>query len=631
MGLPNHSPTLEAIIAGHAAFNPDMPVWLGTFGADTWPFIEESSPLWKGHASSSIVWRDYIEGRGATLGHPSSFAKAKYSYCLTSEIVADLKVAAAVYAFFPKLLKDSRSTKLQVDPKTVKGRIDDLAKFFSLVIIKGYSKYGLVITNLWQVSFSLLKEVISEFPGRGGHLKRALKLISDPAVQKNLSRALQWGLLDITKSYIVWPDSPDEGGIATLPDSHFLFLLDYCKRAVARFKWVQGMGMHDAECRDLAPADSVLRETLRRAVAAYYDGKTNPEIQATHFELRYGVAATEVANLIRDAHAAALLLILLFTGMRSSETLFLTLDCLTHEHGYWFLKSKVVKGRPKDIPVSEGWLAIELTRDAYDVLAFFCRLTGSEFLFSTPFPGFHRRGKGYTSDGTLNTKFGRWIKRIDTNRLFSEWRFSVHQCRETLVSQLARQEVGLPFISMQLKHFQSQFNRMPNAVTAGYGQYRTQLMTSVANQIAEAREAALLDVYGENASFAGGGGAKHKARIDAFFAGLGLFGEDRVQYIKAMAKRGVKLMPTSIGSCTKNFFAVGGDPVPPCYGDFQCDPDCSSHVITERCASALVARKQHALTEAQKEPNPDYKVIWVGLAERLGLHIQKLRREAQHV
>lgn len=628
MGLPNQLPALEAIVAGHAVFSADMPVWLGAFGADKWPFIDESSPLWKGTSSSSLVWRDYIEGRGAALNHPSSFAKTKYSYCLTPEIIDDLKIAATIHAFFPKLLKDSRSTKPHVDPKTVKGRIEELAKFFSLVIIKGRTKHRLVISSLRQISFPLLKEVISEYPGRGAHLKRALKLISDPAVQRNLSGELQWGLLDITKSYIVWPDSPNEGGIATLPDSHFLFLLDSCKRAVARFKWIQGMQIHDVDCRELAPTDNVLRETLRNAVAACYSEKAGYK-KPGHFHSRFGVTATVVANLIRDAHVAALLLVLLFTGMRSSETLFLMQDCLTHEYGYWFLKSKVVKGQPKDIPVSEGWLAIDLTRDAYDILNFFCRLTGNAFLFSTPFPGYHRSGKGY-ANGMLNTKFTRWIKSIDTTGIFSGWRFSIHQCRETLVSQLAKQEVGLPFISMQLKHFQSQFNRMPNAVTAGYGQYRAQLMTSVANRIVEARESALLDVYGEDASFAGGGAAKHKARIDAFFAGLGLFGESRVQYIKAMAKRGVKLMPTSIGSCTKNFIASAPEPVPPCYGDYQCDPDCGSHVITERCANALLARKQHALIEAHKEVNPDYKVIWTGLAQKLDLHIQKLQREGRN-
>ena len=282
--------------------------------------------------------------------------------------------------------------------------------------------------------------------------------------------------------------------------------------------------------------------------------------------------------------------------------------------------------RPKDTPCAEGWLAVDITRDAYDILSFACQRTGSRYLFSSPFPGYVKSGLGYRG-ASLKTKFSRWIKRNDTEGIFSGWTFSVHQCRETLVYQLAKQEVGMPFISMQLKHFHSQFNSMPNAVTAGYGQYRAQLMASVAGRIAEAGECALLDVYGEGAKFAGGGGEAHKARIDAFFSGLGLFGQGRVEYIRAMAKRGAKLMPTSIGNCTKNFVSDTDNRPPPCYGDYLCDSDCPNHVITDRCARALTARRQHALEQAQRETNMDVRGIWLALASRLDQHVHKLDPE----
>jgi hypothetical protein len=309
-------------------------------------------------------------------------------------------------------------------------------------------------------------------------------------------------------------------------------------------------------------------------------------------------------------------------------------DCLTNDHGFWFFKSKVVKSRPVDTPISEGWLAIELALDAYDILQFVCNKTGNSYLFSSPIPAFSsKRLKGYSS-GALNTKFVRWIEKISAGKLFQDWRFSVHQCRETLVYQLARLEVGMPFISMQLKHFHSQFNRMPNAVTAGYGQYRSQLLAGIAKRKADARVHALMEIYGENAVFAGGGADAHKARIDTFFSGIGLFGNGREEYIRKMANRGVKLMPTSIGNCTKNFTLIKeGELPPPCYGDYQCDPDCQSHVITKSCATALEMRKAHAINEAMKEINTDYKKLWIGLAERLDNHISKLNldqiRDAQ--
>ncbi|MBV5327892.1 MAG: hypothetical protein JZU65_09665, partial [Chlorobium sp.] len=202
---------------------------------------------------SSIAWGDYIFGRGATLKHHSSFVKSTYDYCLTSEIVNDLKVAAVIHGFFPKLLTHARSAKAELDPKTVKGRIDELAKFFSLVILEGKQRFGYFITRLNQIPFELVKEVVAKYPGRSGHLKRALKLISDPIVQRNLSAPLQWTLLDIIKSSIAWGEDKDGGGIATLSDAQFLFLLDYGKRAIAQFKRVARIEILDSECRGLQP------------------------------------------------------------------------------------------------------------------------------------------------------------------------------------------------------------------------------------------------------------------------------------------------------------------------------------------------------------------------------------------
>ncbi|RQT81348.1 site-specific integrase [Burkholderia cepacia] len=617
-------PALSDITAGQAVFRNDMPVWLGRFGDDIWPFIESTSPLYIGPASSSFVWRDYVEGKGATLGHPSSFSKTTYEYCLTDAIVADLKISAVIHGYFPQLIKHARARKEQLDPKTVRGRIEELAKFLSMVINEGKRRLHIQITRLSDIPFALLKETIPQYPGRSEHLRRALKLISDPMVQRNLSAPLQWGLLDIEKSSIAWGESKYEGGIPTLPDAQFLFLLDYCKHAMTRFKSAAALVIHDKECQSLASSITLPEsETLASAMMEYYDFVEKGKSQ--RFRRKHRIPLTVVNDIISEGHLASLLLILLLTGMRATETHFLMRDCLTFEHGYWFLVSKQVKHRPKDVPICEGWLAVDLTRDAYDVLMFITEQTGNPYLFSSSVPGKAETGFGYRG-GVLNTKFERWLARIDVDGLFTDWTFSVHQCRETLVAQLANQEVGLPFISMQLKHFHSQFNAMPNAVTAGYGNYRQQLMTSVTTRIAEARETALLDLFGEDAKFAGGGGAAHKARIDTFFAGLGLFGNEREQYIKDMAKRGVKLMPTSIGACGRNF-AIPNAEVPPCYGDYQCDPECPSHVITQRAAQVLTMRREHAHGEAERETNPGYKTIWLGLVQTLDKHIATLDLE----
>jgi hypothetical protein len=615
-------PNIADIVAGHALFHDDMPVWEGLFGDEQWPFCKPDSPYFRGHLTSSIPWKDFIDGRGNA--HPNSIQRSAYELCLTPEIVGDLKIVAVIYGQFPKLIKHSHATKDgQLTPITVKARIDVLAKILSLAILAGKKKHNINIKKMSDIPFSLLKEVIPIYPGRSDELKRALRVLSDPMVQRNLSAPLQWGRPDIEKSSIAWQQSPDIGGIPTLSDPQFLFLLTHCKTAIANFMAATGLPVHDSECHALSELSDWFNEpNVACAIDAYY---RNEKSDGSAFAKEYGYSRSEIRNLIWDAHTSAMVLVLLLTGMRRSETQFLMRNCLVEEFGYCFLRSKVMKHRPRDTPISEGWLAIDLTKDAYDILMFVTERTGSSHLFSPPWRTEKEVVHGYRP-ASLNDKIIRWLEQVDIDEIFSGWTFSVHQLRETFVSQLAKQQVGLAFISMQLKHFNSRFNSMPNAVTAGYGQYRKQLMTSVANRLASEREGALFDVYGEDAKFAGGGAAQHKARIDAFFSGLGLFGESREKYIREMAKRGVRLMPTSIGHCAKNFLVATTEAPPPCYGDYHCDPNCNSHIITARSAEILIMRSEFAYNEALCETNPDHKVIWLELASELDKHITSLGR-----
>ncbi|MFL9916843.1 tyrosine-type recombinase/integrase [Paraburkholderia fungorum] len=621
-------PDETAIQSGNAVFRPDMPVYGAVFGSDVWPFEDSSSEEYAGPTSSSFVWRDYMEGRGTTYQHPASTQMSRFALCLTPQIVHDLKISAYIHGHHPKVVKNSRASTAKLKPITVQARTEELAKFFSHVIILGKEKYDISVRNLSDISFSLLKAAIATFKGRSASLKRALNLITDPIIQRNLSAPLQWTFHDLKSRSVAWRVSPDYKGIPTLRDDQFLFLLEECKLAITTFKAATGMKIHDSECRALEQTSEwVDKEMAACAIDAYFEDN---QFRTGDFERHFGYSLSQIDKIIDDGNAAAMTIILLLSGMRRTEVRYVKRECLVFEHGYWFLKSKEVKGKPKDMPISEGWLAIDLTRDAYDILMYITKRTGNNSLFSTPFRGFTVRSNRAYSPSTIGRRIAKWIEKIDAIGFFEDWMFSIHQLRETLAAQLANQQVSLPFISMQLKHFHSQFNSMPNEVTVGYGQYRKQLMTSVANRIATAREDALNDIFGEEARFAGGGAEEHKARIDSFFSGLGLFGEARAKYIRDMARRGVKLMPTSIGHCAKNFLELAEDELPPCYGDYHCDPNCSSHVITERSADTLKMRREYALNEAELEAKPAYKVIWLGMAQQLDTHIKSLDSRRSH-
>ncbi|MGF6263267.1 hypothetical protein OKW49_004195 [Paraburkholderia youngii] len=619
MAAVAHSPSQSEIEAGHAMFRDDLPVWFGYFGDDSWLCREKSSPDYLGDIATSIIWTDFYEGRGPRAQRIAHLTDR--DYCLTFEIVRDFKIAAYIHGHFPILIANAKRKLKKLDPMTVRSRILELAHFFSLVLMNAELHGHPPITHLSDISLQLVIDTIYEYPGRAEHLRRALRLISDPAVQKNLSAPLQWTLVDIDKTSIRWGKTEPRGGTGPLTDAQFLFLLNHSIAAIAQFKKLAAVEIHDIECRALANKEhGPLCGFDSTDFFSLLDSATEAEFQKI-----FSVSKVNAKFILSEAHTSAMLVILLLTGMRVSATRRILRGCLVEEQGYWFIKSNEVKQKPKDAPAVEGWLAIDITRDAYDVLMFTSERTGNDYLFSTPHVNYNDTNLSYRG-GALDQKYNRWIKRIDKLQLFEGVSFGVHQCRETLVAQLANQGVRLPFISMQLKHFHSQFNLMPNSVTAEYGNYRKDLMTSVTNRLARANENALSDVYGTHAKFAGGGAAAHKARIDTFFSGMGLFGEDRELYIKDMARRGINIMSTSIGICTQNFL-VPSQESPPCYGDFSCQPSCSSHVMTQRAARVLRGRRAHAAAQADQEKHPGFKVIYLGLVRELDAHIDSLREE----
>lgn len=608
---------INQLMAGSHSFKPSTPLWDSRFGDDCWH--EKSTGVY-------LIWMDFIFGRGTGKIHPNAVKNSRYTYCLTPSMVADLKVAAAIHALYPSMLANARSNKRSTALSTVAGRIEEVAKLFSIIIIKRKLTGGMRLENFSDFTIDDLKYGIHAFTGRPEALKRGLKLISHQNVQKNFSSPLQWTLLDVTKSTFAWGKSPESEQIATLTDSQFLMLLEHSRRSIGEF--MAGMNFHRSE-QEIFPKHHPTKFDAECVSADVLSAFLCSDISSEDAAERTGIHRRRFSLALSDVHNSAMMIVLLLTGMRVSEVEYLLDGCLEEKYGYWFLKSKVVKGKSRSAPPVEGWLAVPLVRDAYAVLSFLCGRVNGSHLFSTLHESYQKDENESFARGALNTKFNRWIARIDTEQVFKDHHFSVHQCRETLVAQLASQEVGLAFISMQLKHVHGQLNNMPNLVTASYGQYRSQLLTSVSNMLAVAREDALLQVYGENAKLAGPGSAAHMVRIDSFFAGLGLFGEDRVKYVKDMARKGVRIMPTSIGSCTKSFIAPDGEKLPPCAGDYSCDPNCESHVVTERGVHVIKARKLHAERAREHESFEAYKRVWTNLIDKFDIVIGDMAKKQE--
>tara|TARA_R110001592_G_scaffold356543_2_gene658687 strand:- start:58997 stop:60625 length:1629 start_codon:yes stop_codon:yes gene_type:complete len=539
-------------------------------------------------------------------------------------MILEVKIAAYIYAHFPNFFRGSKTHKTTINGSTVLGRVTELAKIGSHIVIKGIEE-GIIIDSFADISFEMLKLNASSIGGRPDHLKRAMHLITTEVVQKNLPKILQIKTADVNSKSIYWGIQSERIGIPTLSDAQFIFLLNYCKQSISEFKLAIGFDICDSEIINHARPEVTKKfQNIRASLEDYiWGGKSKSCITSIYLN-KYGYTPGEVRSIYNTAHKTSMLIIILMTGMRDSEFTHLVDGSLNYYDGLKYLTSKVVKQQHEGVPLKEQWLVIPLVEDAYHVLSYACKNTGNKYLFSSPTGVVRKGGQGYSS---LNITFNRLIRSIDKRNLFKDHTFSVHQCRETLAYQLAKQKVGLPFISKQLKHFHSRFNRMPNEVTAGYGEYKKNLQISIQSRMAKAREDVLMDIYGEDKTFAGGGGEIHKNRIDSWFKGAGYFGPDRIKYIQKMANSNISLMPTSIGVCNHNFIEIDdGALPPPCYGDYSCDPECPNHVISEACSSALKDRQQYAIKKAEVEGTET--LIWIGLADQLGKHINKLMRES---
>ncbi len=612
-------PTIEDVMKGEAEIGSDSPIWYSKFPDDVWRYILATDPHYKGEENATINWLTFLDTKNYQ-------GKAtQYKRCLTKNMIYELKVAAFIYAHYPSLLHNTKTKKTTLDGKTVKGRISELVKIGSRCVTYG-KENGYDIDSFSDISFDMLKINAPLFGGRVEHLKRALRLITDNVIQENLPQTLQLSIKDIDSKSIYWGEAVGKKGIKNLSDAQFLFLLNHCKRTIAEFKLAMEFDIHDDDIRDYASDDignkfGNIKVQLEDHL--WGEGKT----LSKHYKKKYGYTAGEINALYSNAHKASMLIILFLTGMRDTEYSLLTIGTLrtSPADGLKYLYSKVVKqeneAKPEEV---DKWLAIPLVQDAYDILLYACEKSGNKYLFSSPYKVVRGGGQGYS---TLNATFIRFIRKIDKNDLFKNHTFSVHQCRETLAYQLAKHNVGLPFISKQLKHFHSRFNRLPNEVTAGYGSYKSNLLLTIQSKITLAREDVLNDLYGENKHFAGGGGEAHKTRIDAWFKGNGLFGENRVRYIKKLANSNISLMTTSIGICSHNFITnENGEAPPPCFGDYSCDPDCPNHVISEGCANALKNRKDFADKQALAGQDQLSIDVWTALSKQLEKHVSKFER-----
>jgi len=318
----------------------------------------------------------------------------------------------------------------------------------------------------------------------------------------------------------------------------------------------------------------IFSEEIRKKAKKKYDIK--------HFD--------HIRREVNEVYYASAFLIAQYTGMRPGDLSEICLrNCLVVHEGFDLIVSNMFKGKFENLKLfDDKWVAIPIMKDAIRVARQISILKNNDYLFSN---------MDTVKPNTLNKSMGpQGIKEFFTNylnKLFDkktveEINFTPYMTRHTLAYQLHRAELGLPFISFQLKHVVDRVGKYSSvgassSVTLGYGEIAENIVTEKANK-KELRHLAELEriksVMNPDGTYLGPKGKEHKLRLKKIFTGYIESGYTKDQVFDAMAKQGIAVINVGSGFC------FGGienyDESLPCIGSLRCNPiRCSNAIVTE--------------------------------------------------
>jgi integrase len=636
---------LGSVITANFMFNPDIPVSRKSrFGDPVWDWTDEHNARLKVTYNCLLRfdWSAVTIGteacQNAILKHMQTFLAA-----LPEEMVEDIRRTIFIYAMFPSLFTmRGKQGKEGRKATTIVGRIKAAVKFFSHLYLQNLLHNDIArIRRISDITTKDLQRAADTYPYHAKEVKKTLTLFGNEYVQSNLKYGKpQWNRFDIKN--IKWKAEKETENLKTLPDKLFRLLSNKSCDLVGSFLFLMRVELRDSHAgismrqsymqkwpNFLAMFDSY----VERRILIKSGKKSSLKLHTYGFRRRFGSHAEVLKDFLFDVQCAAQIIILLYTGMRYSEAASIRRGCLVGRSGVHLIKSTLIKGKHTNMPLDDDeWVAIDIVQDAVRCLEILSRFTFNQFLFSNFETVKVEEEENPLSNGGLNERINQYLDRIDTEHKWVDWDLSAHQFRHGLVYQLAKAEVGIPYITRQLHHFHTRLIEGAykiNDASTIYGMQRERIVGNItgANAMRDAKLQVVRALYSEGGKFAGGGAVIHVEKTESFFAGLGLYGESREKYINKYAEFGGTLIRTGVGWCTRNHV----DPLklkeepPPCIGDLNCNPYiCKHSVVPKSRAADVTAQYRTAVKNLNSPDQAHLKKHWEAERDSLASMLRQL-------
>lgn len=577
---------------------------------ENWTLGDDSSVRLMGHSKAklSVDWSTYRFGHEK---HESSLnnviAKSHLDARVSDGIIEDIRLLCFVQLEMPSVFGKRGRQIERSKPPTVVTMARALVVLFSVVDTVRAERIAAVATALpytslqsvSEISFQDLESALKKYPFVDGKLlQKALRAFASPVLRGKFSGAsVQWTEGDIENLTFRKPNPRNSESV--MPDAMFRMLSNTASKDVACFLYALQLHRYDqtvpAQLSERLPREIILPEAWEDYVAIRnddreYTAKLGRKSARTgdrrkEFTRQHGISTDDFFTYISGLQRACMMLIGLYTGCRFSDFTSFVVGCIKEVHGMPMLVGTTAKHTPLNAPVGEDiWPAIPILRDAVTCLEEISRVTFNPYLVSSTFTVAIGEEPQPLSLAGFRNGLNLYLQSADADNRWSDWVINPHQLRHTLAHKLAQADVGIVYISYQLKHLYTALSGLPADVTLGYGNVGEQKLARAMAVKDISREAANA-LFNPDSPIAGGGAEEFRQRRKVYFDGRVAEGWTQDEIIDQLAACGspfVNVGPGYCGGIREEELADGTKRPPPCIGNLQCNTgDCDNAVVTK--------------------------------------------------
>lgn len=581
------------------------------YSDSTWDFSDNSKARLKGHSESKLVicWNQYELTQSSERFLDGNFSpKSHLDARIGSELLEQVKSLCLLQLELPDALIIRRRQVRRIKASTLVKSARVLVLFLSLVdnvranriksTISGFQYRAL--RQISEITYQDLESALKVYPFADGEiLERCLRLLTSPLLGTKLPGfSTQWTIADLDNFNFPTP-APRSDYKRVMPDEMFRLISNTASRDVTYFLHATGLSRYDTSvpiekshllCREInlsvAWEDYVAIRVDDRVYSAQIGKKASRAISLRKkFLHKHGMSTKDFFHYISNLQQACIMLIGLYTGVRFSDFTSFVSGCIRELFGMPVLIGTVTKHRNVNAPENgDVWPAIPIIRDAVGCLEQISRVTFNPyFISSSATVRFGDEAQPMSLSG-FRLALNNYLRSIDTGQKWRDWVINPHQLRHTLAHKLAQADVGIVYISYQLKHLYTALATMPAAATIGYGNVGDQKLHRAMAVAGLSRESAHA-LYSPDSPIAGGGAQEFKRRRRAYFDGRIAEGWTEDEIIDQLAASGSPFVSVGLGYCggvREEVLADGSKQQPPCIGSLQCNPgDCDNAIISQ--------------------------------------------------